>query len=314
MENVNKNVCIHHSINCVYEMNSCVKKDIQTILCSSEGISKITCLSIPNQKCQWLNSCIEFTQLQQRQCSDFKDVSSYVCQMIPNLSCVYNKENNSCIDFKNDVVGLGVSKLACIQNKSIPTYWNGNICQELIETIECDSQLIVNEYSCRSQVQNTKCIYDIDNYQCTSLFNIWSLKCNTLGLNSLGCVSVQQEPCIFKDNKCQIFREIQSVCMFLSQVNSKVCASIIDQYCAYDPINYKCQTQLITQDYCNIEGINKNFCIRKEICMWNQDNLDCKCKSIQEIDSCQQSDISISLPEMIRLSVLLIKTHLIKLT
>lgn len=34
--------------------------------------------------------------------------------MIPNLSCVYNKENNSCIDFKNDVVGLGVSKLACI--------------------------------------------------------------------------------------------------------------------------------------------------------------------------------------------------------
>ena len=49
MENVNKNVCIHHSINSVYEANSCIKKDIKSILCSSDGISKLTCLSIQNK-------------------------------------------------------------------------------------------------------------------------------------------------------------------------------------------------------------------------------------------------------------------------
>ncbi|CAD8160859.1 unnamed protein product [Paramecium octaurelia] len=292
MENVNKNVCKYHSVNRVYERNSCIKKDISTIQCTSEGISKQTCLSITNQQCQWTDQCVEFTLSKEHQCSDFKDVSSFVCQMIPNMACVYDEENRSCVDFSNDFVGLGVSKQACIKNKRIPSHWNGNVCQEVTDKIECDSQLIVNAYTCSNQVHNTPCIYDTISNQCTSLFNAWSLKCNTEGLNFLGCVQLKQEPCIFKDNKCQLFREMQSSCMFLSQVNPKACASIQDHYCSYDQINHKCQTPQVPQVNCNIQGINKNVCIANALCMWNQDNLDCKCKSVQETEACQETNVA----------------------
>lgn len=54
----------------------------------------------------------------------------------------------------------------------------------------------------------------------------------------------------------------------------------------YDAINKKCQSPLLSVDLCNVEGINKNICIENNLCQWNSDNLDCKCKTDQEKEYC----------------------------
>lgn len=51
MSNVNINVCINHGQSSIYFDYSCKIKDILLIDCKSLGISKQTCLSIPNQSC-----------------------------------------------------------------------------------------------------------------------------------------------------------------------------------------------------------------------------------------------------------------------
>ncbi|CAD8201167.1 unnamed protein product [Paramecium pentaurelia] len=281
MENVNRNVCIKNSVNSVYEQNSCIQKPIESILCTSDGISKITCLSIPNQQCQWINSCINFVLTNQKKCQDYQNVNYFVCQMITDLTCSYDFQKHICVDASNEIFGLGISKFGCISNKNIPTFWNNNHgCQELVDYIDCDTTLIVNEFACRKYVKNKACFYDSIANQCKSHFNRWQLQCKTEGLNLLGCVQVQQEP------------QSSSICMFINLVNSKACASVINQQCSYDPINFKCQTPLINENYCNISGINKDTCEINALCMWNQDDLDCKCKSDQKIDICQISNIS----------------------
>ncbi|CAD8204809.1 unnamed protein product [Paramecium octaurelia] len=292
MENVNKNVCIQYSINSVYEQNSCIEKQIESIQCTSDGISQKTCLSIPNKQCQWITSCIEFTQTTQTKCQDYKNVTYYVCQMIPDLACSYDYQKHNCIEISKEIIGFGVSKSSCVSNKNIATFWNSKGCQELYNFIDCDTSLVVNELACRKYVKNTACLYDSNTNRCKSNFNKQSLQCKTLGLNLLGCIKVEQEPCIFKDNKCQVFTETSQICMFINLVNFKACASVINQQCSYDSINFKCQSPLINENYCNVSGVNKDACEVNTICMWNQDDLDCKCKSDQKVETCQYSNIT----------------------
>ncbi|CAD8133924.1 unnamed protein product [Paramecium pentaurelia] len=289
LTNVNINVCISYSEQSIYLQNSCVKVNLETIRCNSQGISKQTCLSIPNQGCYWnttTNSCAEYSITNQKKCSDFNEVSPFVCQIQTLFACTYDYTTRNCKDSSKNSLEVGISKLACLQNNEINTFWNKTKCEKLETRINCDSQLQVNSMACQNIIDKA-CIYNIKTNQCTSKFNIYTLNCNTIGLNLLGCTQVTSEPCIFKENKCQSFKDSTSPCMTISQVNAKACSSLENQNCMYDAINKKCQSPLLTVDLCNIEGINKNICINNTLCQWNSDNLNCKCKSDQEPEFCQ---------------------------
>ncbi|CAD8133754.1 unnamed protein product [Paramecium octaurelia] len=289
MTNVNINVCIQNSVNSIYLQNSCVGVSLNTIGCLSQGISKKTCLSIPNQGCYWnapSNSCAEYLIANQRKCSDFIEVSPFVCQIQTLFACTYDSTTSSCKDSSANSLETGISKLACLRNTEINTFWNETTCEELTTNINCDQTLQVNSLACQS-INDKACIYNIKTNSCTSKFNPYTLKCDTVGLNLLGCTEVLTEPCIFKENKCQLFTDTTSPCMTISQVNAKTCASLQDQNCMYDAINKKCQSPLLSVDLCNVEGINKNICVDNNLCQWNSDNLDCKCKSDQEQEQCQ---------------------------
>ncbi|CAD8105157.1 unnamed protein product [Paramecium primaurelia] len=285
MSNVNINVCINHSQSSIYFDYSCQIKDILLIDCKSIGISKITCLSISNKSCQWLeqfNQCQEFVQdNKQNKCSDYQLISPHVCQMISDQICIHDKNTFSCVETDNNNYISGLSKLACLQNNQKPMYWNeSNNCEELKITIRCDSQLKVNSITCQS-IPEIPCLYNNKLNQCISQFNVWSLKCDTAGLNLKGCSMVQQEPCIFMNNKCQKFIDYQSNCIMINNVNALACASIIDQNCIYDSIRLKCDIPIYQSDQCNIPGKNKKFCETNSLCNWNQENLNCKCIEFQ---------------------------------
>ncbi|CAD8126168.1 unnamed protein product [Paramecium sonneborni] len=286
MSNVNINVCINHSVNSIYSNYSCQNQDLHLIKCNSLGISKQTCLSIPNKPCQWdkqFNKCLEFIQDNlKNQCSDFQLVSPYVCQILQNYACIYDNNTFSCIQtIKNNSL-IGISKSACLQNDYKPIYWNElNQCEELITPINCNSQLKVNSIACQS-ITDIACLYNNQLNQCVSQFNIWSLKCNSVGLNLKGCSLVQNEPCIFLNNKCQNFIDYESNCIMIKNVNALACASIIHSNCIYDSIRLQCDVPIYSSDICNIPGKNKNFCESNSLCKWNQEILNCQCNEYQQ--------------------------------
>ncbi|CAK68482.1 unnamed protein product (macronuclear) [Paramecium tetraurelia] len=285
MSNVNINVCINHSISSIYSKNSCQVKDLQTIDCTSVGISKLTCLSIPNQPCQWiasLNQCQKFVQDNKKnKCSDYQLVSPFVCQMLSDYACIHDTDTFSCITTDQDNQMIGLSKLACLQNNQKPVYWNEtNYCEDLKIQITCDSKLQVNSIACQS-ISDTPCLYNNKLNQCISQFNVWSLTCDAAGLNLHACSMVLQEPCIFRNNKCQKFNDYQSSCITVKNVNALACASIINENCIYDSVKLQCNVPIYQSNTCNVSGKNKMFCETNSLCNWSQEKLMCTCIEFQ---------------------------------
>ncbi|CAD8103179.1 unnamed protein product [Paramecium sonneborni] len=289
--NININVCMNFTQNMVYFNHSCLTQD--DINCNSLGISKFTCINNQKYACQYINNqCINF-QITKKytQCNEINDVSIKACQLIPQLKCQYGNRNN-CVNYSDSTQLEGISKYACL-NKNGFYYWHNNQCKQIDIKIVCDDDLQVTRQSC-VLIMDKLCLYNITNYTCTSIYNPHQLNCSTSGLNKKGCMLVLYEPCIFKDNQCQLMNNYNESYMTLRNVNELTCRMLVNDYVEYNQIENRCTYQL-TNTKCG--NLNINACKQLTYCVWNSDYQKCGCNDSPQIcynlgkNECQQQSL-----------------------
>ncbi|CAD8141086.1 unnamed protein product [Paramecium pentaurelia] len=281
-------------------LSSCIPLDLKLDNCNSKGLSKYACLKLINAPCIYYNNqCSLYQLLIKPNCSDYKDVTQSVCQMIQHLSCKYDSITNTCKDINtnSDTCNtLGLSLNGCTNIKTEACYWNINTksCQNFIikkGINQCDNQTQLNSLSCSQlNYHNNVCSYNVENRTCQEKFNKY-FNCTYPGLNKMACVSLILEPCQYVDNKCQKIMSLKKSCLELSNVNEIACKMNTLDSCAYDPISNNCYFTL-QQLPCNYHGLNYNNCVHQTNCKWSYDITQCICSIQQPKTQCQLTEIN----------------------
>ncbi|CAK70324.1 unnamed protein product (macronuclear) [Paramecium tetraurelia] len=256
----------------------------------------ICILQITDSKClydEFLNQCIE-TSNQNLGCSHYLNRNACINQLTISGNvekrCIFQ---NRCIDvniyhLKNLGCSDSFSKYACINVVNKDCFWNGSQCEDSQKIIFSDnSKEEIYPYSVTPQLCAKYHKYPCINtgpqgdYKCVIINQIQfkELKCSTLGLNEIGCVSIltRNEMCLFENNQCKTINPSQMIeCS--QKINKLACLSIttpnlLCQWQQNECRVYKFDQQVTCLD---IVDVNINVCANQEgLCMFDQLNYKC---------------------------------------
>ncbi|CAK73249.1 unnamed protein product (macronuclear) [Paramecium tetraurelia] len=302
---INVNVCglINNGDKVQYDKNiyQCVKvQDIRKLSCSTEGLNKEACLNIEKQECLWdvaNRKCIKYIFNPQLKTCKILNVSSQSCTQINvQEACGFVKNRCDKVDLKQVKCNSdGLNKYACLNVEEYPCIWIKNSndvkyhCEDFIPSTPCEQvPKDVNSKVC-TLVQEDSCYYNKDKSKC-EVPNQNHTDCELVGLNSIGCVQI--ENCFFKQ-KCQLFQKNSYAsykCDDFPVANKLICKNAADS-CKYNEIQYGCSSA--NNELCSNDSLSIEACKHQQQCVHKDQSCQCKYgtqpgQEIKENADCEQ--------------------------
>ncbi|KAM3138685.1 hypothetical protein pb186bvf_009249 [Paramecium bursaria] len=196
---------------------------------------------------------------------------------IPSL-CYFDGRCKDAQDyhFKNLGCSDGYSYHACLQQTYYSCAWVDGKCQNhQFENYNCEHQQQVSSQVCSIITEGT-CVNGgmSQNYACTSVVDLETVKCNQAGLNPFACklIKTKSEICIFQNNQCQDLQELDTATCDLI-VNQQACLSITNpsQKCEWK--NNQCMPIIVDKLCTSYQQVNQNVCSSVlDSCYYDQGN------------------------------------------
>ncbi|KAM3138688.1 hypothetical protein pb186bvf_009252 [Paramecium bursaria] len=233
-----------------------------TFTSCSDPVNYNQCMVQTVEQCQWVITTQEIQSIQYSKgdCTSISDISQIGCsKYLSQLAClnvVYT--NQFC-------------------------YFFDQLCQIILPQPKIDiyQYTMINQNVC-SLVTTQPVQYDPDLRACKQLVDF---KCETRGINRLGCIKITSQKCKWYSKTYQCKEEVFDPSK--KQCVDQDVSPLICQECSGNPVQYKngnC-VQLETSAMCEDQGINYAACLRitTQSCQWTNN----QCKQYMPLGTCE---------------------------
>ncbi|KAM3129366.1 hypothetical protein pb186bvf_018514 [Paramecium bursaria] len=328
---------------CKYQKENCITAD-PSDQCETPFINLIGCTSILKFQtpCFWLNNqCTRAAVTSDRSCESYTFVNPIVCSLYYktiedsnficyiddkftqfDYTCRYDSTIMSCRSLRKEefttltcgdkTLGLNFYACSMIQTLGQVCLFRQSICMQMNANqqyqIQCDI-IQGNPSSCAyTTYGKSACKFNLQICGCLKTIDRKRDKCDTIGVNSIGCGLITQEQCYYNNNTAQFSclpKKDDTITNKLSCVanypNQKLCLAITTpgQLCSWSFIKQMCEDILIdpSQPCAYYTNVNQNVCTQirqtesssnnKGYCYY--DPISSSCKPWTQDRKCNQS-------------------------